>query len=163
MSIMKILITGIILFFLGNQAWAQLPEIGDAKVAYHIQEMPEKVSGGGFSRLTFHLFHFPDSTNSLIRDINATLIMLNGIQPYIFYEKGQAEFFVEPSDSLRVLIRPIGHFFFELNSLKIESGKDYEISVWFKPVENLLYEDPMYPYVVPLRLDHLPDIKDGGG
>jgi hypothetical protein len=75
----------------------------------------------------------------------------------------RTEFIIEPTDSLRILIRPYGHFFFELNNLKIDSDKDYEISVWFKAVENILYEDTMYPYVVPLRLDYLPENKDGGG
>lgn len=128
------------------------------KVSYSISRVKKEVLGGKLSKITFNLHHVPDSTNLDVGDLSNILIMINGAQPSIFYSEKVIQYRVEPTDSLRVLIRPFQHYYFDINNLFITQENDYIIDIWFCVFPDIFLDEKLR-YVKPLRLDSLSNLK----
>lgn len=148
--LVKFILISIAITFCAIEGMAQ-KNIKDISVLYRVTELPEIVPNGDLARVVFKLHHIPDSTAD-ISEVMHVLIMINGAQPSIFYQEKEIKFVVEPTDSLSVLIRPFHHYYFQVDDLKIEADKDYEIDIWFRLFEGFMIEPDSLRYVKPLRI-----------
>jgi hypothetical protein len=148
--LVRFILISIAITFCAIEGIAQ-KNIKNISVLYRVTELPEIVPNGDLARVVFKLHHIPDST-AVISEVMNVLVMINGAQPSIFYQEKEIKFVVEPTDKLEILIRPFWHYYFQVDNLKIEVDKDYEIDIWFRLFEDIMIEPDSLRYVKPLRI-----------